>query len=329
LILNINSEKEIAMQKLNRVFYLAFVLLGLSLTGCNGESEPAATDGKLQVVATYSILGDLALNVGREAIALTTLVGPGSDTHTFEASPADTAALSQAGLILENGLGFEGWLDELYESSESTAERVVVTDGLALLAAGEAHEHEEAAEHEHGDSDPHVWHSVANAILMVRAIRDALVEADPANAETYQANADAYIAELQALDQWVFEQVAQLPEERRKLVTSHDTFSYFAERYGFEIAGTALGSISTETADPSAGEMAELVETIRTAGVPAIFAEEVASSEVMAQIAAEAGVTLGPPLYSDALGEAGSEGDSYVKMMQYNVTTIVNTLQGS
>jgi zinc/manganese transport system substrate-binding protein len=314
------------MRTQNWVIYLALALLGIVLGGCGGE-EPAATDGRLQVIATYSILGDLAQNVGGDMIELTTLVGAGSDTHTFEASPADLAALTQADLILENGVGFEGWLDDLYAASESTAERVVVTEGLALLAAGEEHELEEEGEHEHGDNDPHVWHSVANAIGMVRTITDALAEADPANAETYQANGEAYIAELQALDQWVFEQVEQLPAERRKLVTSHDTFSYFAERYGFEIVGTALGSISTETADPSAGEMAELVETIRAAGVPAIFAEEVASSEVMAQIAAEAGVTLGPPLYSDALGEPGSEGDNYINMVRYNVTTIVNTLR--
>lgn len=313
------------MNRLRHLFYLTFILLGISLSGCGG-GEPAASDGRLQVVATDSILGDLTQNVGGEAIGLTTLVGPGSDTHTFEASPADTAALARADLVVEIGLGYEGWLDDLYAASESTAERVVVTEGLALLAAGEEHEQEEA-EHEHGEYDPHVWHSVANAILMVRAIGDALAAADPANAATYQANADAYIAELQALDQWVFEQVATLPAERRKLVTSHDTLSYFAERYGFEMVGTALGSTSTETADPSAGAMAALVEAIRAAGVPAIFAEEVASSEVMQQIAAEAGVPLGPPLYSDALGEAGSEGDSYLKMMRYNVTAIVNTLR--
>ena len=313
------------MATLYRVGYL-ILFLGVMLVGCAGD-EPAAPDGRLRVVATYSILGDLVGNVGGEAITLTTLVGPGSDTHTFEASPADTAALAQADLILENGLGFEGWLDDLYAASGSTAERIVVTDRVALLAAEEEGEHEEEAGHEHGEHDPHVWHSVANAIVMVWAIRDALVDADPANAATYQANAENYVAELQLLDQWVFQQVRQLPEERRKLVTSHDTFSYFAERYGFEIVGTALGSISTETADPSAGEMAELVEAIRAAGVPAIFAEEVASSEVMAQIAAEAGVALGPPLYSDALGETGSEGDSYAKLVRYNVTAIVTTLQ--
>jgi ABC-type Zn uptake system ZnuABC Zn-binding protein ZnuA len=315
------------MRNLRRLSYLPLLLLALSLTGCNGSDEPAAPDGRLQVIATHSILGDLAQNVAGDAVELTILVEAGSDTHTFEPSPADIADIAQADLILENGLEFEGWLNELYEASESTAERVVVTNGLTLLAAGEEHEHETEGEHEHGEHDPHVWHSVANAIGMVRAIRDALVEADPANANTYQANADAYTAELQALDQWVFEQVETLPAGRRKLVTSHDTFSYFAERYGFEIVGTALGSISTETADPSAGEMAELVEAIRAAAVPAIFAEEVASSELMGQIAAEAGVTLGPPLYSDALGQPGSAGDTYLNMMRYNVTTLVNTLR--
>lgn len=312
------------MHRFHQAVYLPLLLLTLILLGCNGGNEPAVPNGRLQVIATHSILSDLVQNVGGDAIALTTLVRPGSDTHTFEARPADTAALAQADLIFENGLGFEAWLDQLYAASESSAGRVAVTDGLTLLTAGEAHEGEGGT---HSEYDPHVWHSVANAIQMTEAIRDALAAADPSNAATYQANAAAYIAELQALDEWVFEQVAQLPAERRKLVTSHNTFSYFAGRYGFETVGTALGSISTEAADPSAGEMAALVDAIRAAAVPAIFAEEVASSEVMGQIAAEAGVPLGPPLYSDALGEPGSPGDTYINMMRYNVTTLVDTLR--
>lgn len=302
-------------------FYLLLILFALGLTSCDNPQESAAPSGRLQVVATYSILGDLVQNVGREHITLTTLVGPDSDTHTFEPSPADSAALAGANLLFENGLGFEGWLDEMYRASGSTAERVVVTNGLTLLPAGGEHEGESQA----NEFDPHVWHSVANAIEMVKAIQDGLTAADPANAAAYQANAEAYISQLEALDQWIFEQVERLAADQRKLVTSHDTFSYFAGRYGFEIVGTALGS-STEAAEPSAGEMAALVEEIRAAGMPAIFVEQVANSAVMAQIAAEAGVQLAPPLYTDALGQPGSDGDTYLKMIRYNVTTIVNTL---
>jgi len=160
---------------------------------------------------------------------------------------------------------------------------------------------------------------------MVKNIREALAEADPANAAAYQANADQYIGELQALDAWVFEQVKSLPVDRRKLVTTHDTFGYFAARYGFEVAGTVLPT-STEGASPSAKELAALVEAVKAQGVPAVFAENVSSNTLLNQVAAEAGVNVVASLYTDALGPPGSEGDTYVKMMRYNVTTVVNAL---
>ena len=302
-------------------------------------ATPPGTAGRLKVVATFSILGDLVANVGGDRVALRTLVGPGGDAHTFEPSPEDGVALAEAALIFENGLGFEPWLDKLYTASGSRARRVVVTEKIAPLPVGpgdehahaeeQAHNGEASGEHgagEHGEFDPHVWHDVANAMLMVETIRDALVQADPANADVYRTNAETYLAELKELDAFIVEQTQALPQARRKLVTSHDTFAYFARRYGFEIVGTALGAATTETADPSAGELARLVEEIRAAGVPVIFAENVHNPGVMERIAAEAGVKLGPMLYTDALGEPGSDGETYLKLMRYNVTTLVTAL---
>jgi ABC-type Zn uptake system ZnuABC Zn-binding protein ZnuA len=190
------------------------------------------------------------------------------------------------------------------------------------------HEEEEDAGDGHGQFDPHVWHDVANVIILVGNIRDALVATDPARAELYEANVAAYIAELEALDASIRGQVGTLPPERRKLVTSHDTFGYFADAYGFEVIGTTLGSISTEAGDPSARDIATLITQIEEAGVPAIFAENVANPDLMESIAAEAGVVLAPPLYTDALGPQGSPGETYVGMMQSNVTTIVDALSG-
>jgi ABC-type Zn uptake system ZnuABC Zn-binding protein ZnuA len=217
-------------------------------------------------------------------------------------------------------------------------------DSVALVWEAAGHSHSEGEEHghseeehghseeehghSHGEYDPHVWHDPNNAMAMVEAIRNALVGADPNNASTYALNADAYLAELEELDAFVEEQVATLPEERRKLVTGHDTFGYFARQYGFEIVGTALGSVSTEAADPSAGELAELVEAIKASGVPAIFAENVSNPALMETIAREAGVTLAPTLFTDALGEPGSEGATYLEMVRFNVTTIVTALAG-
>ncbi|MGH2614830.1 MAG: metal ABC transporter solute-binding protein, Zn/Mn family, partial [Thermomicrobiales bacterium] len=249
--------------------------LGLSLLAALTLATPSAaqtpTSGTpLQVVASFSILGNLVETVGGDAVQVTTLIGPGVDAHTYDPAPGDLVVLSEAAIVFENGLGFEPWLDRFYESSQPSAERVAVSDGLALREAGENHEEgaepEGAAGHEHGEIDPHVWHDVANAIVMVENIRDALVAVDPAHAEEYEANAAAYIAELEALDAAIREQVATLPEERRKLVTSHDTFGYFADAYGFAVLGTGFGSLSTEVGDPSARDIAMLIEAIQDAG---------------------------------------------------------------
>jgi zinc/manganese transport system substrate-binding protein len=288
-----------------------------------GAAEP------LQVVATFSIVGDLVQQVAGDEVAVTTLIGPGVDAHTYDPAPADLVALENADLIVENGLGFEPWLDQFLASAGAPATRVVASAGITprVLAAGEGDAGDAGEDaHEAGESDPHVWHDVANAIVMVENIRDALVAADPAHAARYEENAAAYIAELRALDEWIREEVATIPDERRKLVTSHDTFGYFAAAYGFAVIGTALGSLSTEAGDPSAQQIVLLIEQIRAAGVPAIFAENVANPDLMESLAAEAGVVLAPPLYTDALGPAGSPGATYDGMMRANVTTIVDAL---
>jgi ABC-type Zn uptake system ZnuABC Zn-binding protein ZnuA len=294
------------------------ILVSLILTAC-GSAAPSTTDTRLKVVATYSILGDLIQNVGGGKLDLRTLVGANGDAHTFQPSPADSAALANAALIFENGLGFEPWLDDLYAASGSKAQRIIVTEGIS------PHKFKDAqANIEIDEFDPHVWHSVANVIQMTKNVRDALVKADSVNAETYNQNAEAYIAQLQELETWVFAEVEKLPGEKRKLVTTHDTFGYFAERYGFEVVATAL--VSTESAEPSAEQIAALVNEIKATGVSAIFVENVSNPKLMEQIANEAGVKLGPPLYTDALGDPGSDGDTYLKLFRYNVTAIITAL---
>ena len=309
-------------------------LLALILAGCGGGGQEAdSKGGPVEVVATYSILGDLVENVGGEGVELTTLVGPNGDAHTFEPAPSDNAELAEADVIFENGLGFEPWLDDLYGSSGSGARRVVVTRNVDTRpVAGEAHAEEHAGGehgsegHGAGETDPHVWHDVNNAVVVVESVRDALSEADPENAAAYEKNTEEYTSELEALDADVRRQVESIPEENRLLFTSHDTFGYFAARYGFEV-DTALASASTETGDPSAGETAELVEEVEASGVPAIFGENVSDPGVMEGIAAEAGVELAPPLYTDALGGPGSGGGTYARMVRYNVSTMSEALQ--
>ena len=317
---------------------VAVAPLALLLLTPTGLAQTPTTDVRLQAVASFSILGDLVKNVGGDAVQVTTLIGPGVDAHTYDPAPADLVTLAEADLIFENGLGFEPWLDNFFASAQPSGTRVVVTEGITPREAGahqDQHDEGDAGEgHEgeegqgHGEFDPHVWLDVANAIVMVGAIRDALIAADPANSGLYEENATAYIAELEALDASIREQVASLPEERRMLVTSHDNLGYFADAYGFTIVGNVFGSVSTEAGDPSARDIAVLVEKIVATGAPAIFAENVAKPDLLEWIAPEAGGALAPALYTDALGPEGSPGETYVGMMQSNVTTIVDALSG-
>lgn len=298
---------------------LLAALCAVVVAACGGGSgaDPAGpTDDRLRVVATFSILGDVVANVGGDRVALTTLVGPDGDAHVYEPTPQDAAAIANAAVVFENGLGFEAWLDELVEGSGTTAVRVVTTDGIEAGVLVE-----EGVE----EQDPHVWQDVRNEIVVAEHVRDALVAADPDGKDAYEANAAAYMDELEALDAEIEERVASLPAERRKLVTTHDAFGYFARRYGFEIVGTAL-PLSTEAADPAAGDVAALVDRIEAAGVPAIFAENIENQALLERIANDAGVEPGPDLYSDALGPAGSAGATYLGMMRTNVDAIVGAL---
>jgi ABC-type Zn uptake system ZnuABC Zn-binding protein ZnuA len=296
---------------------IAFVLT-VALAAC-GQPAATATTGRPKVVATFSILGDLVHQVGGDLVELRTLVGPDGDTHTFEPASADAVSLAQANIIFENGLDFESWLDRVYTASGSKAERVVVTEGVTpgQIAVGD----------ETGSVDPHAWQDVTSSMAMVEIIRDALAAADPPHAAAYQANAAGYLVQLKTLDSDIQKMVDILPPERRRLVTNHDALGYFARRYGFEILGDALGSISTEASEPSAAQLAQLVEEIKAAGVPAIFTENVENSAVIRQVAQEAGVVVAPPLYTDALGLPGTAGDTYLKMMRYNAETIVTALK--
>lgn len=285
-----------------------------------------AADGasKLKVVATISIIGDWVGVVGGDDVQLTTLVGADGGPHEYEPAPADSISLSQASVVFENGLGLENWLDKLYASAQAKATRVVVTRGIEPRHVAVSEDSGTSGGQE--DVDPHAWQSVKNAQIMVGNIRDGLASADPAHAADYQARAHAYIEQLGDLDVWVQAQINSLPPQRRKLVTSHDAFGYFGERYGVDISRSALESVTTEAADPSARQIADVVDRIKAAGVPVIFLENIQNPKLMEQIAREAGVKIGPPLYSDALGQPGTEGESYLKMMRYNVQAIVKAL---
>jgi len=301
--------------------WLAVLATGLA-AGCGGADHSGADgegpEGRPQVVATYSILGDLVRQIAGDRVQLTVLVGAGGDAHTYEPTPQDSAALARADLVLENGLGFEPWLDKLLAASGSQAQRIAVTAGIPprrLALPGHPVE-----------VDPHVWHDPGHVCAMARAIAGALAKADPAGAARYAENGATCVGRLESLHDWVGRQVARIPPERRKLVTAHDTFGYFADRYGFEHI-SLLGSSSSEVSDPSAARVAEVIEQLRQARVAAVFAENILSPRLTEQIAGAAGIRVVATLYTDALGPPGSEGDTYEKMIRHNVTAIVEALQ--
>jgi zinc/manganese transport system substrate-binding protein len=320
---------------------LTVTLTALLLFASAASARPVSA-AKLRVVATFSILGDLVKNVAGDAADIAVLVGPDGDTHTYQPKPTDSRALAQADVIVEIGSNFEEWLDELAKASGTKAKRVVVTqaEGVKLLEGGhyDDDDHDKAKQQatpaatspandhdEDAAKDPHVWHDVSNTIAIVKYIRDALSAADAANAAAYKTNADKYILELQALDKALRDEAAKLPQESRKLVTSHDAFGYFAAAYDFKIVGYVL-PVSTEAADPSAAQIRELVQLIKESAVKAIFEENVSASRLVERVAREAGVKVAPPLLSDALGTT-PQTDTYIKLMRYNISTIVTALQ--
>ena len=310
-------------------------LVGILVVLSSCSTAPTAANRT--VVVSFSVLGDIVENVVGDAATVKTFVGPDSDEHAYEPTPQDAVALEQATAVVTIGLGFEPWLDEIYAASGSKSPVIVSSAALKPIkvdpsAAGhideEGHaEEEEAHAGEAEELDPHVWHDAQNVITMVETIRDGLIAAMPDQAQTFRANSTRYIAELQQLDADIVTMVDSIPVERRKLVTNHDTFGYFAQRYGFVVVGTVLG-VSTEGNDPSATEIVALTAAIRESAVPTIFIENMSNSSLIDNVAAEAGVTIAPALYTDALGSADSDGATYLNMMRYNVTTMKTALQG-
>jgi zinc/manganese transport system substrate-binding protein len=271
---------------------------------------PLHAQDKINVVASFSILGDFAKNVGGDRVDVTTLVGANSDVHVYTPAPVDAKKISDARLMIINGLGLEGWLPRLVQSSGGKATIVTATNGIAPRKLG-------------SDADPHAWQSVVNAKMYVVNIRDALVAADQAGAPAYRANADAYLAKLDALDREVREAVAQIPEARRKVISTHDAFGYFAAAYG--IAFIAPQGVSTES-EPSARDIAAIITQIRTGKIPAVFLENISDPRLMRRISAETGAKIGGTLYSDSLTAENGNAPTYIELVRHNIKALTSAL---
>jgi zinc/manganese transport system substrate-binding protein len=302
---------------------LALRILLFFLVCCLPGSAPAAGAGhKVKVIASFSILGDMVKNVGGGRVEVTTLVGPNSDTHVFQPTPAAARAVAEASLVVVNGLGFEGWLDRLIRTSGFKGPVVVATKGIKPrdLALGEEgrHAHAPGGKHER-KIDPHAWQDLSNGLVYVENIAKGLSAVDPAGAAVYQANAAAYAAQLLELDRWVKARFAAIPPGKRRMITSHDALGYFGAAYGIKII-TPMG-LSTES-EAAAGDIARLIKLIRAEKIAAVFVENVTDPRLMEQVAREGGATLGGRLFSDALSQPGEEAPTYIDMFKNNVTKI-------
>jgi zinc/manganese transport system substrate-binding protein len=278
----------------------------------------------IKVATSFSIIEDLVKNVGGARVSITNFVPRNGDTHAYQPSARDVKALTEAKVVFINGLGLEGWFERLAKNAGSQARVVKLSDGLKPLKLEEEHEGEE--HEDHGEFDPHLWWNPINTIAYVNLIRDVLSKIDPNGQSVYSSNAATYTRQLANLDAWAKSEVAKIPTTNRKLVTNHDSLGYFASRYGFQILGNVIPGIGTQR-EPSAKESANLIRSIKRNNVKAIFTENTISAKLAQTIAKETGAKIAPALYTDALGEIGSAGDTYLKAFKHNVITIVAALR--
>jgi ABC-type Zn uptake system ZnuABC Zn-binding protein ZnuA len=303
-----------------RRIVLAVGLLAVLAAGCS-DGRPAGPGGTaggraLQVVATTTQVADFARVVGGDRVRVTSLIKPNVDAHDYEPSPADLDAVARADVVLRNGVGLEDWLDDTIESSGFTGPVVDTSQGVALRQ-GE------------GGPDPHIWQNPRNAQRMAANVERALAQAAPDAATRFRANLAAYDRELRDLDAEAARQIDSLAN--KKLVTNHDAFGYYVDRYGLELVGSVIPSFDT-SAELSGRDVRDLVAKIRATKVKAVFTEQSLPPKTAETIAAEAGVKVVAgegALYGDSLGPAGSEGDTYVKSIRHNTGTIVSNLSGS
>ncbi|ABV15118.1 hypothetical protein CKO_04052 [Citrobacter koseri ATCC BAA-895] len=294
-------------EKMKRTGVMIALALGLMTQGALAKT--------LNVVTSFSILGDITQEVGGKNVNVTTLVGPDGDPHTFEPSPKDSAALSKADVVVVNGLGLEGWLDRLVKASGFKGTLVVASDGVKTHTLDEDGE---------TVTDPHAWNSAANGALYAQNILSGLVNADPQDKAALEASGKPYIAQLTELDAWAKARFSQIPQEKRKVLTSHDAFGYFGRAYGVEFL--APQGLSSES-EASAAQVAALIKQIKADGVNTWFMENQLDPRLVKQIASATGAQPGGELYPEALSAKGGVADSYVKAFRHNVETIANSMK--
>lgn len=302
---------------------IVFVLIGSCVpavsTACQSKS---GVDQSLQVLAVETFLADLAQNVAGDRLKINSLMPLGSDPHSFEPTPQDVSRVVESDVLIINGAGFEEFLTQLLQNAGG--ERLVIEAAAGLTQRIIVKDENTSGRGEH-EGDPHFWLNPINAIRYVENIRDGLSQVDPAGKDIYTRNAQDYIAQLKSLDAWINAQVAQIPLERRLLVTNHESFGYFADRYGFRVIGTIIPSVSTN-ASPSAQQLAMLIDQIKASGTPAIFLETGSNPQLAQQIAFETGVKVVYDLYTHSVSAPDGPTPTYIDLMRYDTLKIVDAL---
>ena len=299
---------------LGRPIVAPLLALMVLLTACESRPPQGQPTGpqKLIVVTTLTVLADLIQQAGGDKVQVKALVPPGGEVHTYQPTPDDIKSVAQAKIVFYNGAHLEEWIDKTIRSAgKPNLPIVVLSEGLPLIKESG------------NDPNPHLWLDVANAKAYVEKIRDGLSKMDGANAGYYADRAKSYLAQLDELDKWIQAEVATIPKARRKLVTFHDAFPYFAERYGFSLHGVLVASPGKE---PSARDLTALARRIKQERVPAVFAEAQFNPKAMEVLASDTGVRVITNLYNDSLS-TGPEANSYIALMKHNVTQIVNALK--
>lgn len=294
-----------------------FIVIGLGLAGCAGQPaalNDAAAGDKLKVLASNDFLADVTRQVAGERAVVTSLIPPGLDPHAFEPAPQDIARVANSQVLVVNGGGLEAWLEGVLTNAGGQRLVITASQGLTSRAA------QDAAEHPEGD--PHFWLDPVLVKTYDVNISDGLSQADPGGAQVYAANAAAYGQKLDELDAWIKAQVETIPPERRLLVTNHESFGYFADRYGFMLVGAVVPSVSS-SASPTAQDLAKLIDQIRQTGAPAIFLESGSNPELADQVASETGVQVVTGLLTHSFGPGAED---YIAMMKWNVGLIVKAL---
>jgi ABC-type Zn uptake system ZnuABC Zn-binding protein ZnuA len=303
---------------------LIIALLSVLLfAGCS--TPPVETSGsRVKVAATTTIVGDVVSEIGGDFIDLEILLPTGSDPHSFQPAPKDLVTVAEAKLVFANGAGLEEFLEPLIQNAGGSAQVVEVSEGINLLEAQDVHDEDENEE-EHSTGDPHTWFDPANVESWTIQIEKALSSVDPEHAAAYAANAQAYRERLQELDAWIEQQADSIPQEKRKLFTDHASFTYFANRYGFDQVGAVIPAYST-LAEPSAKDLALIESAMKEFGVKTIFTSEAANRALLERVAQDTGARL-VYLYNGSLSEANGPAATYLELMRYNVQALVEALR--